>query len=99
MGFSLPLTLVTPCTLVTVISMCGARAYDKVAREILTNLSTAVQLRDQLILHPQQTIFRVSLELLAGGPGLGHLAGPRLVPLLPLGHATHLEPPQVGGHE
>ena len=29
-GFSLPLTLVTPCTLVTVISMCGARAYDKV---------------------------------------------------------------------
>ena len=30
-GFSLPLTLVTPCTLVTVISMCGARAYDKVA--------------------------------------------------------------------
>ena len=31
-GFSLPLTLVTPCTLVTVISMCGARAYDKVAR-------------------------------------------------------------------
>ena len=31
-GFSLPLTLVTPCTLVTVISMCGARAYDKVGQ-------------------------------------------------------------------
>ena len=33
-GFSLPLTLVTPCTLVTVISMCGARAYDKVGSSL-----------------------------------------------------------------
>ena len=33
-GFSLPLTCVTPLSVVLVLSMCGARAYDKVVSNI-----------------------------------------------------------------